>query len=258
MTDTEQDLAAIDAVLSTTEPARPNPRPRRKPANAQASVPDDDWDADDDDAGGDVVLPPASVLVVPAAVAVEGLPNAEEVPAVADARAAVARLGEQRGLVEAEIERTESALGLKPGASARDIEALAVRLLVEGKPDDTTQLEALRVRQRRLAAAGEIATQALNGAREKARRELSARAAQAEYLPAVRASALALLAVIGAKRAEEDARDRLRAAGFAPPSGSFPNDGILDTLNNSTLIHLVRNGHLTRQEVGAACPHMSI
>lgn len=252
MTDSEADIAAIEATLSAAEPAPPKLRATKRAAVKPMAEPDDD-EADD---GADI--PPAPVVALSAGVTVPGLPSVEEVPAVVEAMAAVSRLAEQRAGVEVEIAQAEAALGLKPGASARDFEQLAVRLLVEGKSDNTPMLESLRVRQRRLTTAGEIATKALNDARAKARRELSAAAAEAEYLPAARASALALLELIRCKVAEEDARDRLRAGGFGSANGTFASDGILDPFNNPTLIHLVRNGHLTRAEVQSVCRHMSI
>ncbi|MBP3959584.1 hypothetical protein J8F10_30435 [Gemmata sp. G18] len=259
----QSDIALIERTIQQQlEAPEPAPRQRVRPTvrKAEPIAPIGDDDGDDSDAfaddGADIVIAPRTVAAT-VGLSVPGLPSIEEIEGVIQARAGVVRLAEQRASVAAEITAAEAELGLKAGASARDIERLAVQLLAAGKPDDAiTNLEALRVKLRRLTGAEELANKALIDARERARRELSSRAADAEFRPAARASALALLELMRCKAAEQDAINRLRAAGFAQPGGTFTSE-LLDPWHNTVVLHLVRDGWLTREEVRASCPFMS-
>ncbi|QEG26525.1 hypothetical protein GobsT_12650 [Gemmata obscuriglobus] len=189
-------------------------------------------------------------------VAIVGLPDPNKEPEVVEAQAGLTRLSEQRLALVAEITALETALGLKPGASAKDVEKLAVQLLAAGQSDaDIETLERLRTRVRRLAGAEEIASKKVRDARELAVRRLSAEAAQRELVPACRAKALALLALIKCDWEERGAADRLRAGGFNPPPATFHSD-LLDHWQNRIVCNLVQEGHLTREEVLVVMPYL--
>ena len=187
----------------------------------------------------------------------DGFPDPEAEPAVAAARLAASKVAEQRVAVMDEIGKREAALGLATGTPVRDLERLSVKLLAAGKSeDDVGALQSLHERLKRLRAAQQMADLRAQESLERARRVLSAKAAEVEFQPAARATALALLELITARRNENAARQRLRAAGFDQPGGTFNDLGLLDTWQNRALSDLVRQGCLTREEVMAAVPEL--
>lgn len=188
----------------------------------------------------------------------DGFPDPEAEPAVAAARLAASKAAEQRAAVAAEIEKLETSLGVPPRTPVRDLERLSVKLLAAGKSEDDAQsLCSLHDRLKRLKAAQEMADLRAQEAVDRARRVLSARAAEVEFAPAARAEALALLKLIEARRNTNAARRRLQAAGFDQPGGTFNDFGLLDTWQNRALADLVRLDHLSREEVMAAIPELN-
>ncbi|VTR91857.1 unnamed protein product [Gemmata massiliana] len=289
MTDSERDLATIAAVLNEPE-ERPEPAPRSRSRSAGrkaapvrvAATTDDDDDGELVDDGSDldviatapVIEPPRApvVVVLPVAMVPEkiatvpvlgpsaplsDLPSVENVPAVVSARAAEARLADARKDLAETKAALLTTLNLSASAGERDLDKLQVKLIVAGA--DESQIESLRAilrREKLLVLAASDAAGATSQALQKARNELSERAAAVEFRPAARASALALLELIRCKGEELAAQNRLRAGGFAQPNGTFTAE-ILDPWNNTTILHLVRDGWLTREEVRAACPFMN-